>query len=174
MALFQESSLDAACLTVVTQPNFIAERGDDYLRDVPSADHAHLYRCRGFLDAGIPLGGGTDAPFGNPDPWAAMQAAVHRRTVAGRAIGTTEALTPEQSLALFTTPLDDPGGTTRRIEVGAPADLCVLGRAWGEVRSSLNVSDVVATVREGSTTYDCSDQNALPVDSNSRQRRQQP
>ncbi len=157
MALFQESSLDAACLTVVTQPNFIAERGDDYLRDVPSADHAHLYRCRGFLDAGIPLGGGTDAPFGNPDPWAAMQAAVHRRTVAGRAIGTTEALTPEQSLALFTTPLDDPGGTTRRIEVGAPADLCVLGRAWGEVRSSLNVSDVVATVREGATTYDCSD-----------------
>ena len=38
-------------LTVVTQPSFVRERGDSYLRDVDAADRAWLYRCRGALDA---------------------------------------------------------------------------------------------------------------------------
>ena len=65
---------------VVTQPNFLSERGDDYLRDVEEVDRPWLYRGRGFLDACIPQAGGTDAPFGRPDPWAAMRAAVERET----------------------------------------------------------------------------------------------
>src|SRR3546814_12637775 len=56
-------------LYVVTQPNFIYERGDSYLRDVATDDVPALYRCRIFRSAGIPLAGGTDAPFGRPDPW---------------------------------------------------------------------------------------------------------
>ena len=36
--------------------------------------------CRGFLDCGIPLAGGSDAPFGHADPWRAMRAAVTRQT----------------------------------------------------------------------------------------------
>lgn len=146
MALFRDAPRNPNDLTVVTQPNFIAERGDAYVADVPAADHDNLYRCRGFIDAGIPLGGGTDAPFGDPDPWAAMNAAVNRTTADGRVLGAAERLTPERALALFTTPLADPGGWPRRIVVGASADLCVLRRPWAQARLSLDRSDVRASV----------------------------
>ena len=136
-------------LTVVTQPNFVAERGDQYARDVAPADHPNLYRCRGFLDADIPLGGGTDAPFGNADPWAAMRAAVNRRTASGSVLGQAEALTPEQALALFTTPLDAPGGAPRQVAVGAPADFCLLQSPWRIARQRLLSQDVAATVYAG-------------------------
>src|SRR5439155_4287942 len=67
-------------LTVVTQPDFIRERGDDYLADVDPADVDHLYPCASLIAAGVPVGGGTDAPFGHPDPWRAIAAAVTRAT----------------------------------------------------------------------------------------------
>src|SRR5581483_3245855 len=35
-------------LTVVTQPAFVAERGDDYLADVDAFDRPHLWRCAGL------------------------------------------------------------------------------------------------------------------------------
>ena len=38
-------------LAVVSQPHFIHERGDLYLRDVEPQDQVHLYRLRAFLDA---------------------------------------------------------------------------------------------------------------------------
>ena len=41
-------------LSVVTQPGFIAARGDAYLRDVEAADHPDLYRCASLLEAGLP------------------------------------------------------------------------------------------------------------------------
>ena len=53
MRLLREVSGEERHVTVVTQPNFIAERGDQYLTDVPPKDHDNLYRCRGFLEAGV-------------------------------------------------------------------------------------------------------------------------
>jgi predicted amidohydrolase YtcJ len=140
-------------LTVVTQPNFIAERGDAYLRDVDRAEQPWLYRLRGFAEAGIALAAGTDAPFGDADPWKAMQAAVTRRTGSGASIGPGEALTPEQALALFTGAPADPGGPSRRIAVGAKADLCLLDRPWREARRDLSQVAVAATVRSGRLVF---------------------
>ena len=136
-------------LTVVTQPSFVRERGDSYLRDVDVADRAWLYRCRGALDAGIPLGAGTDAPYGEPDPWLAMQAAVSRKTAAGTALGDAERLTPEQALGLFTSSPHAPGGAPRKIAIGSIADLCLLDRPWSRAREELASEHVVATVRAG-------------------------
>ena len=36
-------------VTVVTQPNFVAERGDQYLTDVPAAEHHELWRVASLL-----------------------------------------------------------------------------------------------------------------------------
>ncbi len=132
-------------LCVVTQPNFIRERGDAYGCDVDAVDRPWLYRCRGLLEAGVALGGGTDAPFGEPDPWLAMQAALDRRTAAGVSLGESEALDPERALALFTTPGEAPGGTPRRIAVAEAADLCLLDRSWSRARDALDGAHVVAT-----------------------------
>ena len=136
-------------ITVVTQPHFIAERGDAYRADVPARDLPWLYRGRGFLDADIPLAAGTDAPFGDADPWRAMRAAVRRRTGAGVVLGAEEALTPERALALFTTPAQQPGGAPRKVEAGAPADLCLLNAPWRRIRARLVAEDVAATVLGG-------------------------
>lgn len=145
-------------LTVVTQPNFLAERGDAYLGDVEPRDRPWLYRGRAFLAAGVPLAGGTDAPFGAPDPWAAMRAAVERRSTGGRVLGETERLTPEEALALFTGAADAPGGPPRRVAAGERADLCLLERPWHEARERLRAEDVrgcwIAGVRVSPTRPD--------------------
>lgn len=123
-------------LTVVTQPNFIAERGDEYRRDVDPDDVPLLYPCATLQAAGVPVAAGTDAPFGDPDPWAAMRAAVHRRTRSGVVLGAGERIDPDAALALFLGRPDAPG-TRRRVEAGAPADLCVLDRPLDRLHHAL-------------------------------------
>ena len=140
-------------VTVVTQPNFIRERGDRYAVEVDPRDRPWLYRGRGFLDAAVPLGGGTDAPFGDPDPWLAMAAAVDRRSAGGLELAGDEALTPERALALFTSPAQAPGASAREIAVGASADLCLLDRPWSAARQSLASDQVAATLRQGRLTW---------------------
>ncbi len=135
-------------LTVVTQPNFIAERGDAYLRDVDAADRPWLYRLASFDRGGIALAGSTDAPYGGADPWAAMQAAVTRRTLAGAVIGVEEALTPERALALFCGDGATPS-QPRRLAVGGRADLCLLDRNWQSARADLAAVQVRLCLRDG-------------------------
>jgi predicted amidohydrolase YtcJ len=136
-------------LVVVTQPNFVAERGDRYLAEVDTDDQPHLYPCRSLLDAGIGVGGGTDAPFGDPDPWLAIRAAVERRTAGGAPLGLREAVSPERALALFLTPPDDPGGEVRRVRPGVPADLCLLDTSLSHVLEEPSSDRVVLTVHAG-------------------------
>jgi predicted amidohydrolase YtcJ len=140
-------------LTVVTQPNFVRERGDAYAVEVEPADRPWLYRCRGFDAAAVPLGGGTDAPFGEPDPWAAMRAAVDRHSAGGLTLGAAESLDPERALALFTSPAAAPGAAPRRVGIGAPADLCLLDRPWSLARERLCPELVAATLCEGRVVY---------------------
>ncbi|MCE7796870.1 amidohydrolase family protein [Sphingobium sufflavum] len=144
-------------LAVVSQPHFIAERGDQYREMVEPQSVPHLYRLRAFRDAGVTLAGGSDAPFGEPDPWTAMHAAVSRRTRNGHAIGPDEALSPEQALALF---LADPADLTRQraVAVDAAADLCLLDRPWEEARTRLSARDVRATILGGIILNDRVDQ----------------
>jgi predicted amidohydrolase YtcJ len=135
-------------VTVVTQPNFIWERGDQYLRDIPPEHHSWLYRSRAFAAAGIPLAAGTDAPFGSADPWRAMQTAVDRRTRSGAVLGADESMSPEEAFGLF---IGAPRNLAERVElaVGVTADLCLLDRPWHEARKDLAAVRVLSTLREG-------------------------
>jgi predicted amidohydrolase YtcJ len=140
-------------LTVVTQPGFVFERGDAYRRDVEAIDQPHLYRLRSWLDRGIPLAGGTDAPFGDPDPWRAIRAAVDRRTRDGATLGPGEALSPEAALGLFLPPIAAAArareGVAPAPAVGDAADLCLLALPWTAFRRSPAAEAVVATLRAG-------------------------
>lgn len=113
-------------LTVVTQPGFLSDRGDDYLRDVDHRDQSDLYRCRSLLNAQVPLALSSDAPYGPLDPWANIASAVDRRTRAGRVVGESETITAAQALASLLTSSTDPGGRPRTVRVGGPADLVLL------------------------------------------------
>lgn len=139
-------------LSTCVQPHFVSERGDRYLTDVEPRHHGDLYRLRSLVDAGIPLAGGSDAPFVSADPWQAMAAAVSRRTRDGQVIGAGEALTPEEALALyFADPLDLT--RERRIAPGEPADLCLLDRPWALARESLSAQAVRATFVSGQLVH---------------------
>jgi predicted amidohydrolase YtcJ len=111
---------------VVTQPGFLADRGDDFLRDVDPRDRGDLYRCGSLLRAGIGVALSSDAPYGPLDPWAVINAAVARRTASGQVAGPGEAVTFAGALDAYLTPLGDPGGPPRRVRPGLPADLVVL------------------------------------------------
>jgi predicted amidohydrolase YtcJ len=136
-------------VTVVTQPSFVYERGDRYLLDVDTADRAHLYPCRSLLDAGIGVAGGTDAPFGDADPWKAIQTAVTRRTRAGQELGREEAISPHRALEFFLTPAHAPGGAPRKIVAGAPADFCLLDAPLDDALSEPNSNRVRGTITRG-------------------------
>jgi predicted amidohydrolase YtcJ len=152
-------------LHVVSQPHFIAERGDAYAMDVEARDLSVLYRLRAFLDAGVTLAAGSDAPYGEADPWASMAATVSRTTRDGIVLGAQEALTPEEALCLYLAdPLDL--GRQRRIAPGCPADLCVLDRDWDAARTRLSARDVRLTLVDGIIVHDRVDQT--PVERRSR------
>jgi len=140
--------LAALGLTVVTQPNFVAERGGDYRRDVDRVDQADLYRCASLRRAGVRIAGGTDAPFGRPDPWRAIDAAIHRRFPGGE-LNASEALTPERALGLFLGPPEDPGGGSRRVAPGAPADLVLLWAPLDDTLCDASASSVRTTIIGG-------------------------
>ena len=101
-------------VTVVTQPNFVAERGEHYLRDVPADEHPQLWRVASLLRAGIPLAASTDAPFGGMDPWAAMRAAVHRTTAGETSSAPTSGSPPRRRCACFSATRPPVGATHRR------------------------------------------------------------
>lgn len=140
-------------LTVVTQPNFVTERGDRYLADVDADDIPHLYPCRALLDDGIPVAGSTDAPFGHPDPWRAIRAAIRRHTATGTPLGSNEAVEPQRALDLFLGSPGDPGRHRRRVAVGEPADLCLLDRSLTDALSEPSADAVTTTVVAGRIVF---------------------
>ncbi|MGW0162307.1 amidohydrolase family protein [Mycobacterium sp. NPDC003323] len=139
-------------VTVVTQPNFVAERGDQYLTDVPETEHHELWRVSSLLDAGIPVALSTDAPFGDGDPWAAMRAAVHRRTAGGAVLGATECIDARTALTMFFGTATEPT-VPRTVAPGQPGDLCVLAASPQRLLADLDGSAVTATVVDGGVVH---------------------
>lgn len=137
-------------LTVVTQPHFVCERGDAYLREVEPEELPHLWPLRRLASAGIALAGGSDAPFGGFDPWQVMQAATARP----EGLSPEEAISPEDALALYTKPADAAGGAPRKVAVGVIADLCLIDRPWRKARQDLATVKVRATWVGGELAYD--------------------
>ncbi|CBH47633.1 amidohydrolase family protein [Rhodococcus hoagii] len=113
-------------LTVVTQPGFVADRGEDYRARVDERDHPDLYRCRTLLEAGVSVALSSDAPYGPLDPWAVIRAAATRRTDSGAVFGAAERVGTAAALAAYLGPAEQPGGPPRRVRPGAVADLVVL------------------------------------------------
>ena len=128
----------AAGLTVVTQPNFIHDRGDRYRAQMDGDALDDLYRLGSLTRGGVRVLGGSDAPYGDANPWVALRAATDRRTRAGDVIGSGEAVARAEALALYQGPL----------VVGEPADLMLYhwpedGGALGTVALTLIGGEIV-------------------------------
>ena len=113
-----------------------------------------MYRARSFLDSDVGLAGGSDAPFGNPDPWISIEAAVDRTTTAGSVLNASERIGTEEALHLFAPGSITDLQNTRVVNEGDAADFCVLNRPWDEAQHNLKSENVLMTVKGGQITYD--------------------
>ncbi|MCV7385847.1 amidohydrolase family protein [Mycolicibacter longobardus] len=137
------ADLAALGITVITQPNFVAERGDDYLATIDPERHHELWRVASLRDNGIPVALSTDTPFGDGDPWVAMRAAVQRSTPGGAVLGSAERISARAALQGFSGRAEQPL-TPRRIAVGEPGDLCVLAGDPFALDAGLVAATIVA------------------------------
>lgn len=150
-----DSMADLAKLgvTVVTQPNFVDERGDQYLTDVPDAEQHELWRLDSLMQAGVKVALSTDMPFGEGNPWATMRAAVHRTTAGGAVLNPDECVSAREALTMFFGKSVDPT-SPRAIQPGQPGDLCVLAGGPQEVLDELDAQMVAATVVAGELVFE--------------------
>jgi predicted amidohydrolase YtcJ len=128
-----DSTLASLGVVLVTQPNFVTERGDSYADVVDPRDLAALYRCQTLVDHGVAIAAGTDTPFGDANPWAAMRAAVDRKTLSGRVLSAKERIDAYGALRLFMGRADRPS-CSRSVAPGEPADFCLL---WAPLKVAL-------------------------------------
>lgn len=144
-----DAHLAAGGITVIIQPALVAERGDHHLRAVDPEDLPLLHRQASLLAAGVAVAAGSDAPVTSADPWRAIAAATDRRTRSGAVLGPAERVSARTALDWFLTPLDDPAGSPRRVEVGATADLCLLDVPLATMLAAPDASHVRATWIDG-------------------------
>ena len=115
---------------VVSQPGFFGPLGDGWLRGYGEQAHA-FYPFRSIREAGLRVGGSSDAPVITPNVREALRDAVLRETASGVVLGERERLTIQEALELYTRDAawlahaDDLVGT---LETGRYADFVILGR----------------------------------------------
>ena len=145
-------------LTVVTQPIFVAEHGDRYLAQIEPGRREWLYRCASLRRAGVPVAFGSDAPVARPDPWSGIAAAVTRRSRSGAPLGSGEAVSIEEALAISTV-----GGASAafressvgRIAPGYAADFALLSDdPLGVDADALGVIRVEKTIAGGEIVWE--------------------
>lgn len=140
-------------LTIVTQPNFIHDRGDRYARSISVDELPDLYRLASLRAAGVNVAAGSDAPYGGLDPWRAIQAATDRTSAGGVVLGADERISARDALSLYLGPFDNPASFERSVRVGAPADLCLLRTPLSEALAAPNSANVAATIARGAIIY---------------------
>lgn len=117
-------------------------------------ERAHrTFTLRSFLDAGIELDLGSDAPVSPLDPWLAMAAAVHRGGEGEPSWHPEERISPREALAASV--------DGRRVRPGAPGDLALLdadplpddSASSAEQAARLRGMTVSATVLDGQIVH---------------------
>ena len=122
---------------------------------------AGAYRWRSFLDLGLPLPGGSDAPVESADPRLGLYAAVTRQDRAGQPAGgwqPQERVTPAEALAMFTRHAAFAAFEEQergRLAPGLRADLTVLDRdPLSAPAAALLEARVLYTVVDGQLVHE--------------------
>ena len=124
----------ASGAAVTVNTGFLHYDGERYRRTVDADLLPHLYPAGALAARGVPTALASDAPVVEPNPWAAMAAAVTRRSADGELLGGVAVPSVTAALGMHTN-----GG---RIAAGGPADLAV-----AEPDPMAVPADVLASVR---------------------------
>ena len=142
----------------VSQPVFITEYGDGFIRHLGMERVQLTYPFRSFLDRGIKLTFSSDCPVSSYVPMKSIQAAVTERTGSGASYALEEAVTVEEALEMYTvagaytTFEEDIKG---RIKRGMLADFAILEEDPRSV-DPMSLADlkVSETIIGGETVYE--------------------
>ena len=136
------------------QPAHLLDDRETTERCWPEQTH-RTFTLRSFLDAGIELALGSDAPVSPLDPWLAMAAAVHRGADDEPSWHPEQRISPREALAASV--------DGRRVRPGAPGDLALLdldplpedgsGTTSSEQAARLRAMTVSATVLDGQVVH---------------------
>lgn len=150
-ALVQEIASSGAA--VVTHPDFLTRFAGKYRAAIPAAQHDWLYPLRAYLDAGVRLAFGSDAPIAPPVPLVTIAAAVARCTGEGDLLAAGQGIPAEEALRLHTAAgaaLTGEADRLGRLAPGAVADVVVLGADPTEVEPrEIGRIEVRATIVDG-------------------------
>ncbi len=142
---------------LVSSP-FLAHLGESFVGSLGQERAATMMPMRTYVDAGVPLAGSSDSPITTFDPWQGVQAAVTRRTVAGRVLGDAERLTLDEAIRSYTAGAAAALGLDRKLgtlEPGKLADCVVLDRdPWSVDPEELTSVRTLATMLGGRWVYD--------------------
>ena len=108
----------ASGAAVTVNTGFLHYDGERYRRTVAEDLLPHLYPAGALASRGVSVALASDAPVVEPNPWAAMAAAVARRSIDGKELGGIGVASIAAALGMHT------GG--RRIAAGGAADLAVV------------------------------------------------
>jgi predicted amidohydrolase YtcJ len=139
------ADLAHAGLKIVTQPGFIHTRGDRYLATLEPHSLPDLYRLQSLYDAGIEVLAGSDAPYGNIDPWQAISAAMTRTTAARQVFDESEGVPFDRALGLFS--------ANQPITNGMAADLCLMSVPLAVLAKGVGQNPIAATFINGTCVH---------------------
>lgn len=131
---------------VVTQPSIAARRGRRMMDSSDPEDRPWLWRIAGLRDRGVPVVLSSDAPYGDPDPWATIRLATVGLPVDRSPWRHDQTIPARVALASYLTRPEDPAGPVRRVQPGVPADLCVLDAPLDAVLDRVVAGDVDSPV----------------------------
>jgi predicted amidohydrolase YtcJ len=145
-------------LVAVPQGRFATELGDGMLAAIGPERHDWLYRQRSLLAAGMTLPGSSDRPVAAGAPLLGVHDMVNRRTAAGAAMNSAEAVTAAEALRAYTSGSAYASHAEHRKGTLAPgllADMVVLSEDPTAV-SPERIADiqVLATFGDGQCRYD--------------------
>ncbi len=141
----------------VSQPIFIREYGEGFLRHLGRDRVALTYPFRSLFDAGIPLVFSSDCPVSAYEPLKSIQASVEERTNSGTDYAPAEAIAARQAIRAYTVNGAIAGfAETRagRIRPGMLADFTILASDPAKVEpAAIDAIPVAGTVIGGEIVY---------------------
>lgn len=94
--------LSSLGIRIVTQPSFVYYNGDRYLEMVPANQLSHLYPIGTFLQTGIKVAAGSDAPIAPLNPMIGIYSSISRKCKSGKVINVKEGISPLEALKMHT------------------------------------------------------------------------
>lgn len=143
---------------VVTQPNFIYERGDKYLYQISEKIQPFLYRMKSLIDVGITVAASSDAPISDPNPLLGIYSAMTRRTESGNVLGNKERVDLAQALAMHTINSAYAANQEKQrgsIKIGKLADLVLIDKDLTKIqKTELLDAKVALTILGGRIVWE--------------------